>query len=100
LEVEKMKIKPLHDHVIVSRLESEEKTPGGIIIPDTAKEKPQEGKVLAVGPGRLGKEGNRITPEVKEGDKVLFTKWGGTEVKIDGRELMIMKEDDILAVLE
>ncbi|HOZ62419.1 MAG TPA: co-chaperone GroES [Smithellaceae bacterium] len=95
-----MKIKPLHDHVIVSRLESEEKTPGGIIIPDTAKEKPQEGKVLAVGPGRLGKEGNRITPEVKEGDKVLFTKWGGTEVKIDGRELMIMKEDDILAVLE
>ncbi|HQQ88283.1 MAG: co-chaperone GroES [Smithellaceae bacterium] len=95
-----MKIKPLHDHVIVSRLESEEKTPGGIIIPDTAKEKPQEGKVLAVGPGRLDKEGNRITPEVKEGDKVLFTKWGGTEVKIDGRELMIMKEDDILAVLE
>ncbi len=95
-----MNIKPLHDHVIVSRLESEEKTPGGIIIPDTAKEKPQEGKVLAVGPGRLGKEGNRITPEVKEGDKVLFTKWGGTEVKIDGRELMIMKEDDILAVLE
>jgi len=100
LEVEKMNIKPLHDHVIVSRLESEEKTPGGIIIPDTAKEKPQEGKVLAVGPGRLDKEGNRITPEVKEGDKVLFTKWGGTEVKIDGRELMIMKEDDILAVLE
>ncbi len=100
MEVEKMNIKPLHDHVIVSRLESEEKTPGGIIIPDTAKEKPQEGKVLAVGPGRLGKEGNRITPEVKEGDKVLFTKWGGTEVKIDGRELMIMKEDDILAVLE
>ncbi|HNQ18440.1 MAG TPA: co-chaperone GroES [Smithellaceae bacterium] len=95
-----MNIKPLHDHVIVSRLESEEKTPGGIIIPDTAKEKPQEGKVLAVGPGRLDKEGNRITPEVKEGDKVLFTKWGGTEVKIDGRELMIMKEDDILAVLE
>ncbi|MGB4295200.1 MAG: co-chaperone GroES [Smithellaceae bacterium] len=95
-----MNIKPLHDHVIVSRLESGEKTPGGIIIPDTAKEKPQEGKVLAVGPGRLGKEGNRITPEVKEGDKVLFTKWGGTEVKIDGRELMIMKEDDILAVLE
>jgi len=95
-----MNIKPLHYHVIVSRLESEEKTPGGIIIPDTAKEKPQEGKVLAVGPGRLDKEGNRITPEVKEGDKVLFTKWGGTEVKIDGRELMIMKEDDILAVLE
>jgi chaperonin GroES len=95
-----MNIKPLHDHVIVSRLESEEKTPGGIIIPDTAKEKPQEGKVLAVGPGRLDKEGNRITPEVKEGDKVLFTKWGGTEVKTDGREFMIMKEDDILAVLE
>ncbi|HPC86117.1 MAG TPA: co-chaperone GroES [Smithellaceae bacterium] len=95
-----MNIKPLQDRIIVTRLESEEKTPGGIIIPDTAKEKPQEGKVLAVGPGRLDKEGKRIAPEVKEGDKVIFTKWGGTEVKIDDREVMIMKEDDILAVLE
>jgi chaperonin GroES len=95
-----MNIKPLHDRIIVSRLESEEKTPGGIIIPDTAREKPQEGRVLAVGPGRRDKNGNRIAPEVKEGDKVLFTRWGGTEVKMDDREIMIMKEDDILAVLE
>lgn len=95
-----MNIKPLHDRIIVSRLESEEKTPGGIIIPDTAREKPQEGKVLAVGPGRRDKDGNRIALEVKEGDKVLFTKWGGTEIKIDDREIMMMKEDDILAVLE
>ena len=95
-----MNIKPLHDRIIVSRLESEEKTPGGIIIPDTAREKPQEGRVLAVGPGRRDKDGNRIALEVKEGDKVLFTKWGGTEIKIDDREIMMMKEDDILAVLE
>ncbi len=95
-----MNIKPLNDRIIVSRLESEEKTPGGIIIPDTAREKPQEGKVLAVGPGRRDKDGNRIALEVKEGDKVLFTKWSGTEIKIDDREIMMMKEDDILAVLE
>jgi len=95
-----MNIKPLNDRIIVSRLESEEKTPGGIIIPDTAREKPQEGKVLAVGPGRRDKDGNRIALEVKEGDKVLFTKWGGTEIKIDDREIMMMKVDDILAVLE
>ncbi|HPD56712.1 MAG TPA: co-chaperone GroES [Smithellaceae bacterium] len=95
-----MNIKPLHDQVIVSRLESEEKTPGGIIIPDTAKEKPQEGKVLAVGPGRRDKEGKRITPEVKKGDKVLFSKWGGTDVKIEGEEYVMLKEGDILAVLE
>ncbi|HOG24453.1 MAG: co-chaperone GroES [Smithellaceae bacterium] len=95
-----MNIKPLNNRIIVSRLESEEKTPGGIIIPDTAREKPQEGKVLAVGPGRRDKDGNRIALEVKEGDKVLFTKWGGTEIKIDDREIMMMKEDDILAVLE
>ena len=95
-----MNIKPLNDRIIASRLESEEKTPGGIIIPDTAREKPQEGKVLAVGPGRRDKDGNRIALEVKEGDKVLFTKWGGTEIKIDDREIMMMKEDDILAVLE
>lgn len=95
-----MNIKPLNNRIIVSRLESEEKTPGGIIIPDTAREKPQEGKVLAVGPGRRDKDGNRIALEVKEGDKVLFTKWGGSEIKIDDREIMMMKEDDILAVLE
>jgi len=95
-----MKIKPLHDHVIVSRLESEEKTAGGIIIPDTAKEKPQQGKVVAVGDGRRDKNDNRIVPEVQVGDKVIFNRWGGTEVKIDGEEFLIMKEDDILAVLE
>lgn len=95
-----MKIQPLHDRIVVARLQSEEKTAGGIIIPDTAKEKPQEGKVLAVGPGRLDKDGKRIAPDVKEGDKILFTKWGGTEIKMDGEELLIMKEDDILAVVE
>lgn len=95
-----MKIQPLHDRIVVARLKSEEKTAGGIIIPDTAKEKPQEGKVLAVGPGRLDKDGKRIAPDVKEGDKILFTKWGGTEIKMDGEELLIMKEDDILAVVE
>lgn len=95
-----MKIKPLHDRVIVERVAGEEKTAGGIIIPDTAKEKPQEGKVVAVGEGRRDKNGHRIEPEVKKGDKVLFSRWGGTEVKIDGEELLIMKEEDILAVLE
>jgi chaperonin GroES len=95
-----MKIKPLHDRVIVERLASEEKTAGGIIIPDTAKEKPQEGKVIAVGEGRRDKNGNLIEPEVKKGDRVLFSRWGGTEVKIDGEEYLIMKEEDILAVLE
>lgn len=95
-----MTIQPLHDRIVVARLQSEEKTAGGIIIPDTAKEKPQEGKVLAVGPGRLDKDGKRIAPDVKEGDKILFTKWGGTEIKMDGEELLIMKEDDILAVVE
>ncbi len=95
-----MKVKPLHDRIVVSRVESEEKTAGGIIIPDTAKEKPQEGKIIAVGPGKLDEEGKRIPLGVKAGDRVLFTKWAGTELKLDGKEYMIMKEDDILGVIE
>jgi chaperonin GroES len=95
-----MKVKPLHDRIVVSRIEAEEKTAGGIIIPDTAKEKPQEGKIIAVGPGKRDKDGTLIPPDVKAGDRVLFTKWAGTELKIDGQEYMIMKEDDILGVIE
>jgi chaperonin GroES len=95
-----MKVTPLHDRIVVERVESEEKTAGGIIIPDTAKEKPQEGKVIAVGPGRLDKDGKRVAPDIKAGDRVLFTKWAGTELKLDGQEYMIMKEDDILGVIE
>ena len=95
-----MKVTPLHDRAVVSRLEAEEKTKGGIIIPDTAKEKPQEGRILAVGPGKRDKDGNLIPLEVKAGDRVLFTKWAGMEIKIDGQEHMIMKEDDILGVIE
>ena len=95
-----MKVVPLHDRIVVSRIESEEKTKGGIIIPDTAKEKPQEGKILAVGPGKLDKEGKRIPPDVKSGDRILFTKWAGTELKLNDQEYMIMKEDDILCVIE
>jgi len=95
-----MKVVPLHDRIVVSRIESEEKTKGGIIIPDTAKEKPQEGKIIAVGPGKLDKEGKRIPPDIKSGDRILFTKWAGTELKLDDQEYMIMKEDDILCVIE
>ena len=95
-----MKVTPLHDRIVVSRIEAEEKTKGGIIIPDTAKEKPQEGRILAVGPGKRDKDGNLIPLELKAGDRVLFTKWAGTEIKIDGQEHMIMKEDDILGVIE
>jgi chaperonin GroES len=95
-----MKVKPLHDRLIVRRLEEEEKTKGGIIIPDTAKEKPFEGKVIAVGAGRTKKDGKKLPLEVKAGDRVLFTKYGGTEVKIDGEEHLILKEDDILAIIE
>ena len=95
-----MKIRPLHDRVIVRRLEEEEKTKGGIIIPDTAKEKPIEGRVVAVGDGRVKKDGTRIALEVKKGDRILFTKYGGTEVKIEGEEHLMMREDDILAVIE
>ena len=94
-----MKFRPLHDRVLVESLESEEKTAGGIIIPDTAKEKPQEGKVVAVGPGAKSEDG-KITPmDVKAGDQILFGKWSGTEVKIDGKEYSIMKESDIMGVI-
>ena len=93
-----MKFRPLHDRVLIESLESEEKTAGGIIIPDTAKEKPQEGKVIAVGPGAKSEDGKTIPMDVKVGDIVLFGKWSGTEVKIDGKEYSIMKESDIMGV--
>ena len=94
-----MKFRPLHDRVVVRRLESEERTAGGIIIPDTAKEKPQQGEVVAVGPGARNEKGELVALDVKAGDKVLFGKWSGTEVKIDGEDLLIMKESDILGVI-
>jgi chaperonin GroES len=95
-----MKIKPLNDRVLVLRIEEEEKTSGGIIIPDTAKEKPQEGKVVAAGPGKLDENGKRISLDVKKDDRVLFGKYAGTEIKIDGVEHIIMREDDILGIME
>jgi chaperonin GroES len=95
-----MKFRPLHDRVVVRRLEGEEKSKGGIIIPDTAKEKPQEGEIVAVGAGARDENGKLMPLDVKKGDRVLFGKWSGTEVKIDGQELLIMKESDILGVLE
>ncbi len=95
-----MKFKPLHDRVAVRRLEEDQKTSGGIIIPDTATEKPTQGEIVAVGSGGRDEKGNLVTMEVKKGDKVLFGKWSGTEVKIDGEDLLIMKESDIMAVLE
>ena len=95
-----MKIRPLQDRVIVKRLEEEEKTKGGIIIPDTAKEKPQEGKVIAVGKGKMSEEGKLIPLDVKVGDKILFGKYSGTEIKIEGEEHLIMREEDILGVIE
>ena len=94
-----MKFRPLHDRVVVRRLEAEEKTAGGIIIPDTAKEKPMEGEVVAVGPGARGEDGKIQPLDVKSGDRVLFGKWSGTEVKLDGEELLIMKESDIMGVI-
>ena len=94
-----MKLRPLHDRVVVKRIDAEEKTAGGIIIPDTAKEKPQQGKVVAVGPGGRDESGKLIPIDVKTGDRVLFGKWSGTEVKIDGIEYLIMKESDIMGVL-
>ncbi|MGO9007026.1 MAG: co-chaperone GroES [Beijerinckiaceae bacterium] len=94
-----MAFRPLHDRVVVERLEGEEKTKGGIIIPDTAKEKPQEGKVIAAGPGGRDESGKIIPLDVKAGDRILFGKWSGTEVKIDGKDLLIMKESDILGVV-
>ena len=92
--------RPLHDRVVVRRVKEEEKTKGGIIIPDTAQEKPQEGEVIAVGPGARDEDGERIALDVKTGDRILFGKWSGTEVKIDGEDLLIMKESDIMGVIE
>jgi chaperonin GroES len=95
-----MKFRPLHDRVVIRRIEGEDKTKGGILIPDTVKEKPQEGEVVAVGPGARDESGKLIAIEVKAGDRVLFGKWSGSEVKIDGEDLLIMKESDILGVIE
>jgi chaperonin GroES len=94
-----MKVKPLQDRVLIKRVEEETKTKGGIIIPDTAKEKPQEGLVVAVGPGKVTESGKRVTPEVKPGDRILFGKYSGTEIKVEGTEHLILREDDILAVI-
>jgi chaperonin GroES len=95
-----MKFRPLHDRIVVRRIEAEQKSAGGIIIPDTAKEKPQQGEVIAVGPGARNEQGQLVPLDVKAGDTVLFGKWSGTEVKIDGEDLLIMKESDIMGVLE
>lgn len=95
-----MKFRPLHDRVVVRRVDEETKTAGGIIIPDTATEKPSEGKVVTVGPGARADDGKLVKPDVKKGDRVLFGKWSGTEIKIDGKELLIMKESDIMGVIE
>ena len=95
-----MKFRPLHDRVVVRRLNAEEKTSGGIIIPDTAKEKPMEGEVIAVGPGARNEAGQIVALDVKAGDRILFGKWSGTEVKLDGEELLIMKESDIMGIVE
>ncbi len=94
-----MKFTPLHDRVLVRRIEGEEKTAGGLIIPDSAKEKPSEGEIIAVGDGARDEDGKRIKMDVKKGDRVLFGKWSGTEIKIDGKDLMIMKESDVLGIL-
>ena len=94
-----MKVRPLYDRLIVQRVEEEEKTKGGIIIPDTAKEKPIEGKVIAVGAGRITKDGTKMPLEIKKGDRVLYSKYAGTEIKMDGEEYLMMKEDDILAII-
>ena len=96
----KTKFRPLHDRVVVRRIQAEEKTKGGIIIPDTAQEKPQEGEVIAVGPGGRDEAGKLIPIDLKNGDRVLFGKWSGTEVKVDGKDLLIMKESDIMGVIE
>ncbi len=95
-----MKFRPLHDRVVVKRIDAQERTKGGIIIPDTAKEKPQEGEVIAVGPGARDEAGKLVPLDVKVGDSILFGKWSGTEVKIDGEDLLIMKESDIMGVLD
>ncbi len=95
-----MKIRPLNDRILVKRLEEEEKTSGGIIIPDSAKEKPAEGEIIAVGPGKLNDKGERVAMDLKVGDRVLFSKYGGTDVKIEGEDYLIMREDDVLGVVE
>ena len=95
-----MGFRPLHDRVVVKRIQEDAKTAGGIIIPDTAQEKPQEGEVIAVGPGALNDKGERVKLDVKAGDRVLFGKWSGTEVKVDGQDLLIMKESDIMGVID
>nr|WP_295469184.1 co-chaperone GroES [Mesorhizobium sp.] len=95
-----MKFRPLHDRIVVRRIEAEEKTAGGIIIPDTAKEKPSEGEVLAVGPGARDENGKLVELDVKVGDRILFGKWSGTEIKLDGEDLLIMKESDVMGVIE
>jgi chaperonin GroES len=99
-ECETMKVTPLQDRVVIKRLEEEDTTKGGIIIPDAAKEKPQEGRVVAVGAGRMTEKGQRVPPEVKVGNKILFGKYSGTDIKIDGEEHLILKEEDILAIIE
>ena len=95
-----MKFRPLHDRIVVKRIDAEEKSAGGIIIPDTAKEKPMEGEVIAVGPGARDEAGKLVPLDVKKGDRILFGKWSGTEVKVDGKELLIMKESDIMGIIE
>jgi chaperonin GroES len=95
-----MAFRPLHDRVLIRRIEAEEKTAGGIIIPDTAKEKPQEGEVVAVGPGARGESGARIKLDVEVGDRILFGKWSGTDIVLDGKDLLIMKESDVMGVIE
>ena len=95
-----MKFRPLHDRVVVKRVAEEEKTKGGIIIPDTAKEKPMEGEVVSVGPGARDEKGTLVAPDVKAGDRILFGKWSGTEIKLDGEDLLIMKESDIMGIIE
>jgi chaperonin GroES len=97
---ETMKFRPLHDRVVVRRIDAEEKTKGGIIIPDTAKEKPQEGEVIAVGPGARDESGKLVPLDLKAGDRILFGKWSGTEIKLEGEELLIMKESDVMGVVE
>jgi len=95
-----MKFRPLHDRVLVKRIDSEEKTKGGIIIPDTAKEKPMEGEIVATGPGARNDSGNLVPLDVKAGDRVLFGKWSGTEIKVDGEDFLVMKESDIMGIIE
>ena len=100
VQEEDMKFRPLYDRLVVRRIEAEEKTAGGVIIPDTAKEKPQEGEVLAVGPGARSENGELVPLEVKAGDRILFGKWSGTEIRLEGEDLLIMKESDVLGILE